>query len=192
MAFLNFAAIEPHRADILMKNAFFGLKAPYEFLSGAKKRLEDPDNLPNVAWTAEDAPYEKNPQHSNGRKGKKPGKKSDGFWVRLHKSGGDELSEAELRLFTDPEVERVAWIEKQQTRNGSERPTFREIDVLEHDPDAGRCARTAINCASSSTRSRRFRTSRILPIAHCYDCCSRKPLPPGLPTCLCRSPSGWS
>lgn len=138
MAFLNFAAIEPHRADILMKNAFFGLKAPYEFLSGAKKRLEDPDNLPNVAWTAEDAPYEKNPQHSNGRKGKKPGKKSDGFWVRLHKSGGDELSEAELRLFTDPEVERVAWIEKQQTRNGSERPTFREIDVLEHDPDAGR------------------------------------------------------
>ena len=59
-----------------MKNEFFGLKAPYEFLFGAKKRLEDPDNLPNVAWTAEEAPYEKNPQHSNGRKGKKPGKKS--------------------------------------------------------------------------------------------------------------------
>ncbi|QIK42403.1 AAA domain-containing protein [Pontivivens nitratireducens] len=144
MAFLNFAAIEPHRADILMKNAFFGLKAPYEFLFGAKKRLEDPDNLPNVAWTAEEAPYEKNPQHSNGRKGKKPGKKSDGFWVRLHKSGGEELSEAELRLFTDPDVERVAWIEKQPTRNGSERPTFPEIDILEHDPDAGRLRLAAL------------------------------------------------
>jgi hypothetical protein len=144
MAFLNFAAIEPHRADILMKNAFFGLKAPYDFLSGAKKRLEDPDNLPHVAWTVEEDPEDQSPKHSNGRKGQKPGKKSDGFWVCLCKRGGEELSEAELRLFTDPEVEKVAWIEGWKSGDRRTKPTFREIDILEHDPDAGRLRLAAL------------------------------------------------
>ncbi|WP_066705261.1 AAA domain-containing protein [Celeribacter ethanolicus] len=144
MAFLNFAAIEPHRPDILMKNAFFGLKAPYDFLSGAKKRLEDPDNLLHVAWTVEGAPDDENPQRSSGRKGKKPRKQSDGFWVSLNKRGGEELSEAELRIFTDPEIEKVAWIEGEKTGAARARVTFREIEILEHDPDAGRLRLAAL------------------------------------------------
>ncbi|WP_171230699.1 AAA domain-containing protein [Ruegeria sp. HKCCA4008] len=144
MAFLNFAAIEPHRPDILLKNAFFGLKAPYDFLSGAKKRLEDPSNLPHVAWTVEEVPDDQSPKRSSARKGKKPRKKSDGFWVCLSKHGGEELSEAELRVFTDPEVEKVAWVEEEETRNGRRKPQFREIDILEHDPDAGRLRLAAL------------------------------------------------
>jgi len=65
-------------------------------------------------------------------------KASEGFWVCLTKPDGAELSDEEIRLFTDPEVRKISWIEASLQENGRGKPKFAEIDVLAHDPDAGR------------------------------------------------------
>ncbi|MBL3561779.1 hypothetical protein [Rhodovulum sulfidophilum] len=142
MAFLPFAAIEPDLPDKLMKNVFYGLKAPYDYLSGAKKRMEDPDNLPRAAWSAEqkESTFEqRKPKQSKEQQETPPSQKaSEGFWVCLTKPDGAELSDEEIRLFTDPEVRKISWIEASLQENGRGKPKFAEIDVLAHDPDAGR------------------------------------------------------
>ncbi|MCE8439455.1 AAA domain-containing protein [Rhodovulum sulfidophilum] len=142
MAFLPFAAIEPDLPDMLMKNVFYGLKAPYDYLSGAKKRMEDPDNLPRAAWSAEqkESTFEqRKPKQSKEQQETPPSQKaSEGFWVCLTKPDGAELSDEEIRLFTDPEVRKISWIEASLQENGRGKPKFAEIDVLAHDPDAGR------------------------------------------------------
>ncbi|AOZ71305.1 hypothetical protein LPB142_17780 (plasmid) [Rhodobacter xanthinilyticus] len=142
MAFLPFAAIEPDRPDMLMKNVFYGLKAPYDYLSGAKKRMENPDNLPHADWSAEQKgpTFEpRTPKQSKERQDTPLSRKaSEGFWVRLTKHDGAELSDAEIRLFTDPEVRKISWIDAPFQKSGMRKPKFVEIDVLAHDPDEGR------------------------------------------------------
>lgn len=142
MAFLPFVAIEPVRPDILMKNAFFGLKAPYDYLSGAKKRMEDPNNLPRAAWRDEQKDptiEQRTPKQSKEQQDTPPSQRaSEDYWVRLTKPDGADLSDAEIRLFTDPEVRKISWIEASPQENGMAKPKFPEIDVLAHDPDEGR------------------------------------------------------
>lgn len=123
MAYLSYAALEPHRPDILMKNTFFGLKAPYDFLTGAKKRMENADTLPRADWTPEKP---------------RKGDRRPGVWVSLSQPGGGELSEAALRRFTDPDLTQVAWVELQEQKRGAAKPYFHEIEVLDQDPDGGR------------------------------------------------------
>lgn len=132
MALLHYQNLDVRRPDILMKNAFFGLKTFYDFLSRTKAYMESDAAVKRLAWRSGTAPEG---DDANGR---------IGIWVQLEEPR-DRPNEPDstFRAFMDENVREVFDVADEPTaevaasrRDGWRKFTDdRRISVLDRDPE---------------------------------------------------------
>lgn len=130
MALLHYENLDIHRPDIVIRQAFFGLKPFYDFLNGAKRHLESDAAVKRVGW-----------EHAPPAASERVEEKS-GFWVRLVAPPGQgSEAEATFRQFLDDNVSEVyeagTAVDSEQVE-GNRFKRERGITVLDRDTDGER------------------------------------------------------
>ena len=132
MALLHYKNLDVRRPDILMKNAFFGLKTFYDFLRRTKDYMESDAGVKRLAWKPGVAPDDDDAEWARG------------VWVQLEEPK-DRRNEPEstFRAFMDENVRDVFDLLDDETddpgdrrRNGRRKfADERKILVLDRDPE---------------------------------------------------------
>ena len=161
MALLHYQNLNVRRPDILMKNAFFGLKTFYDFLRRTKDYMESDAAVKRLAWKTGVPPDDDDAER--------------GVWVQLEEPK-DRPNEPEstFRAFMDENVRDVFDLledepnDRGDRRDGRRKFTDeRKLLVLDRDPETSQLLLDhrpgASSCFYAQTRSRctgRFRPSR--------------------------------
>lgn len=132
MALLHYHNLGCHRPDVLMRKAFFGMRAFYDFLSRTKAYMESDAAVKRLAWTQSAPPDRADAEEISG------------VWVQLEEPK-DRPNEPEttFRAFLDENVREVFELLDEQLEEGGEqrrkqRQKFvddRKIAVLDRDPE---------------------------------------------------------